>query len=100
MSKIKKVIDYINNTNTHFTVKMIKSHVNDGYVLYESTIHNYINYLHLSEYIKKINRGLYIKIENIPSDLTVSELKFMAYDENYKIRRDRKKKLDKLLNKS
>jgi hypothetical protein len=80
MSEWSKVIEYINSFPDEkwtFTPLMVKEHVcNKG-----ETISLYVNYLHKSGFLKRTGRGVYRRVQDIPENLTLTQLKKFAYPE-------------------
>ena len=79
MSKWSDTIKYINGFPPahHFTPKDIKNHVIGS----EQSTGIYVNYLHKAGFLFRISLGVYIRIHNIPTDLTLTKLKSFAYPE-------------------
>jgi len=93
MSTFKEVINYINK-NEYFEPKDIILHIG----ITSSTIYQYINYFNGSMYLKRTNPGEYKRINHIPENLTVSELKNFNYNKT-NIQKSRYWKLKQLENK-
>lgn len=96
--KLQKVITFINESTSHFRVKDMKKYINDGFQLYENTIYTYVSQLCICEYIKRINTGVYVKLKDIPTDLKAYRLAYMAYDKDYRLAQERKKKINNIMN--
>ena len=74
-----------------------KQHINGGHQLYNNTAYTYINQLFICEYIERIDVSIYKKLKNIPTDLTSTKLAYMAYDKPYRLRVERKKKINNII---
>jgi hypothetical protein len=80
MSDWSKTIEYINsfpNDEWVFTPMDVKDNVEKS----TNTISLYVNYLHKAGFLKRANRGVYRRVQDIPSDLTLSKLKKFTYPE-------------------
>jgi len=79
MSDWSDTIKYINSfphDGWVITPKMVRENVNNT-----DTITLYVNYLHKAGFLKRTGRGVYRRVQDIPSDLTLSQLKKFAYPE-------------------
>lgn len=68
------VLECINKQVDTFTPLEIRNQVNNC-----GTINNYINYLRQYEYIERVGHGKYIKVRNIPTNITINSLKSIIY---------------------
>ena len=67
-------LEYINKQVDIFTPLDIRSSINDC-----GTINTYINYLRQYEYIERVGHGKYIKVKDIPTNITINSLKSIIY---------------------
>ena len=75
MSYWKQTIKYINKYG--YDIRPIDIiNITDGST---ASIAGYINYLHNAQYLKRINRGVYIRMHKIPENLTVNKIKKFIY---------------------
>lgn len=87
MSNWKETIEFINkkddfkgvNYYNWFSPKEVKDEVYDYSFYSPSTIHTYFRVLVLLKYIHRIDQGKYIKIREIPTNLSFSVAKKYAY---------------------
>lgn len=70
----KLTIECINKQDNIFTPFYIRSEVNNS-----GTINNYVNYLRQYEYIERVGRGRYIRLKDIPTDITIDSVKKIIY---------------------
>jgi len=77
MSDWSKIIEYINNNPIDIRPTVVKYDMQT----YTDTISLYINYLHKAGFLERTGRGIYRRIQDIPSDLTLTQLKKFAYPE-------------------
>lgn len=78
MSDWKRTIEYINsfpNEKSVFTPIDVKDYVEK----HTDTISLYVNYLHKAGFLKRTGRGVYRRVQDIPSGLTLTQLKKFAY---------------------
>jgi len=71
-------IEYINsfpNENWVITPKKVKDKVGGN----NDTIALYVNYLHKAMYLKRTGRGVYRKVRDIPTDLSLSKIQRFIY---------------------
>jgi hypothetical protein len=92
MSNWSDTIKYINSFSNedYITPKMVKEHLYNN----SQTIPLYVNFLHKSGFLKRTNRGVYIRVQKIPSDLTLTQLKKFTYPEGTTIE-DRKRNIER-----
>jgi hypothetical protein len=92
MSDWSKTIEYINsfpNDNWVITPIMVREKVNNT-----DSVTLYVNYLHKAGFLKRTGRGIYRRIQNIPSNLTLTQLKNFAYP-NGATWEDRKRNIER-----
>lgn len=91
MSDWSNTIKYINSFshNEIITPKMVKDEINN-----KDTIALYVNYLHKAGFLKRTSRGIYRRVQNIPSNLTLTQLRTFAYP-NGATCDDRKKNVER-----
>lgn len=75
MSYWTETINYINKSTDVIRPIDVKN-LTDGST---ATIASFINYLHNAKYIKRIDRGEYVRLHKIPVNLTLSQLRKFIY---------------------
>lgn len=84
MTKLQFTIQFINSRTEPFRNADARMYSFENGHSEIGINYNYINYMHRAGYIKRIEVGLYEKCSDIPTDITTTELKKLAYDNNYK----------------
>jgi len=82
-------LECINKKTGEFTPFEIREEVNNC-----STINNYVNYLRKYGYIERVGHGRYIKVEDIPTNLSITRIIKLVYHPLF----ERIKKLRKIKN--
>jgi hypothetical protein len=73
MTKLRELINYINKSTDQFKIGDVKDLIEPGEIK-SGTLNNYIKQLTRMYYTKRLGEGWYIKIRNIPTDITAKEL--------------------------
>ena len=67
-------------TGENFTIKMAYSHLKSyGMQVSYAYVYNVIKVLRLAGYVTRLDAGVYMCINNVPSDLTLTKLNKIAY---------------------
>lgn len=90
MSMWTDTVEYISKSKSYFTVKDVRNYACDE----GSTISQYILYLHMTKYIERVERGMYIRCEEVPTNLKMINVKCLIYKKGLTIeeREDFRKK--------
>ena len=87
MSSWKLIIQHINNLKIEKET-LRPFHLRNNFYISYSTSTSYINYLHQAMFLKRIRRGVYVRIKDIPIDLTIEKIKKFVYLYDYKKRKE------------